>query len=690
MKTATTNKRNTMTGVRMLAAVAVTLLSFSCSEEIAENSHAENNTEYLSVVVNEPVTTTRAVYNDYATTFETGDAIGIYAFNGTAFVENNVRFVKQSDGSWTGDKKVTYNSSYTYYAYYPYKEGVYSPSTATGDETVKLASFITDANNYFWKADQSTKSAFTSSNLCMATGVVTTQPTVVFNMKHQRGLAVIIGTERNSISYGTNKPCTIGQKRVFLLKPGVATTVGGYSFIAPAGMAEVKDSSKDYLAFTALETGTFTLTIPAGVTTDYLTSVSYSTDNGGTWVTTNNSSSKITITTPTIQAGEKVLWKGEGKASARNANVNSCFSSTGRFKASGNIMSLLFGSNFENQTSLNGKDYAFSGLFKDCTNLTSIPSDFLPATTLANYCYWAMFSGCTGLTKAPALPATTLTEDCYGQMFNGCTGLKTSPELPATTLANSCYYMMFYGCTGLTIAPELPATTLTESCYYFMFYDCTNLTAAPALPATTLAKNCYFFMFRNCTQMKSVPTSLPATTLAFECYNGMFEGCTSLTTVPSDLLPATALTDNCYQGMFSGCTSLTTAPALPATALANGCYSYMFSGCTSLTAAPALPATTLTTSCYIEMFKNCVKLTRAPELPATILTNGCYRQMFYGCTKLNYIKAAFKTDPSELYTENWVNGVSATGTFYKNSTATWNITGVNGIPSGWTVQTYTP
>jgi hypothetical protein len=46
----------------------------------------------------------------------------------------------------------------------------------------------------------------------------------------------------------------------------------------------------------------------------------------------------------------------------------------------------------------------------------------------------------------------------------------------------------------------------------------------------------------------------------------------------------------------------------------------------------------------------------------------------------------FTTTPSNTYTDNWVNGVSSTGTFVKNSAATWTTTGGNGIPSGWTVQ----
>jgi hypothetical protein len=59
--------------------------------------------------------------------------------------------------------------------------------------------------------------------------------------------------------------------------------------------------------------------------------------------------------------------------------------------------------------------------------------------------------------------------------------------------------------------------------------------------------------------------------------------------------------------------------------------------------------------------------------------------MFYNCSKLNYIKAMFTTTPSSSDTGNWVYGVASSGTFVKNKNATWNVTGVDGIPSGWTV-----
>ena len=118
------------------------------------------------------------------------------------------------------------------------------------------------------------------------------------------------------------------------------------------------------------------------------------------------------------------------------------------------------------------------------------------------------------------------------------------------------------------------------------------------------------------------------------------------------------------------------------------CYREMFYGCTSLIKAPKeLPATTLKNASYQDMFRNCSSLTTSPVLPATTLISNCYSGMFRGCSSLNYIKAMFTTTPSTSYTNSWVYLISSTGTFVKNSSAEWDVTGPNGIPSGWTVQT---
>ena len=222
--------------------------------------------------------------------------------------------------------------------------------------------------------------------------------------------------------------------------------------------------------------------------------------------------------------------------------------------------------------------------------------------------------------------------------------------------------------------------------FYRLFYQNTKVVSAEnlSLPATTLASSCYSSMFSGCTALTTTP-ELPATTLVQYCYTNMFRGCTTLTTAPE--LPATTLASSCYSSMFQGCTSLTTAPVLSATTLEESCYHYMFSGCTALTTAPELPATTLADGCYGQMFNGCTTLTTAPELPATTLVSYCYVQMFNRCSSLNYIKAMFTTTPNTLYTDKWVYGVSSSGRFVKNSAAAWNVTGANGVPSGWTVET---
>ena len=326
--------------------------------------------------------------------------------------------------------------------------------------------------------------------------------------------------------------------------------------------------AEQYLTTVALEDGTISFNIWKSMGTDMITSISYSTDGGETWTTTNNVNDKEEhlVIDVDVNEGDKVMWKGIATQTGYyyedyDDYVGSFFSSDREFDAKGNVMSLLYGDDFKGETTIEG-DGTFCQLFSDhdsekTCGVVNAKDLVLPATTLADDCYYGMFYGCTSLTTAPELPATTLVSGCYDNMFGGCTSLTTAPVLPATTLASYCYSNMFYGCTKLTKAPELPATTLAES-----------------------------------------------------CYGGMFQGCTSLTT--------------------------------------------------------------------------------APELPATTLADSCYGSMFGGCTNLNYIKAMFTTTPDYNYTSNWVYNVASSGTFVKNSAATWNVSGVNGIPTGWTVETANP
>ena len=111
-------------------------------------------------------------------------------------------------------------------------------------------------------------------------------------------------------------------------------------------------------------------------------------------------------------------------------------------------------------------------------------------TSNARFCQ--LFSNCGILTSAPELPATELAEGCYYCMFFECQSLTTAPELPAMTLAKGCYYNMFNNCRALTSAPELPAKKLANDCYNGMFYECTNLESVTMLATDVSAMNCLY------------------------------------------------------------------------------------------------------------------------------------------------------------------------------------------------------
>ena len=113
------------------------------------------------------------------------------------------------------------------------------------------------------------------------------------------------------------------------------------------------------------------------------------------------------------------------------------FGATKNFKVYGNIMSLCYGDNFINQTTLPWT-YTFYYLFRNCTTLVDIYNLILPATTLTDYCYDSMFYGCTSLTSAPELPATTLVLNCYRVMFYNCTLLNYVKCLATNISATNC------------------------------------------------------------------------------------------------------------------------------------------------------------------------------------------------------------------------------------------------------------
>lgn len=275
----------------------------------------------------------------------------------------------------------------------------------------------------------------------------------------------------------------------------------GYESGYTDGQEECRDYSREYFTIEALEDGNLIVRKWC----DYSI-------NGGEWVSISGE------TSIPLNGGDKVRFK---KNDAFNDIMFS--SNTIRFIVYGNIMSLRYGADFEENTTC----FVCRRLFYDATGLVDASNLVLRATNLIDSCYFAMFQGCTSLTKAPELPATTLALYCYNHMFYDCASLVSTPALPATILVEACYAFMFVNCTSLTTAPELPSIDLADYCYEAMFSGCASLVQAPELPATVLTESCYSSMFGNCTSLVRAP-ELPATTLATECYVMMFMGCTSL------------------------------------------------------------------------------------------------------------------------------------------------------------------
>lgn len=245
-----------------------------------------------------------------------------------------------------------------------------------------------------------------------------------------------------------------------------------------------------YLTFTPLENSSFSF---SGTSRDNIhNSVEYSLDSGHTWTSLENGSN-----TPTITSGEKIMWRGINHPIGTEADAGASedthlgigtFSSSGRFNAEGNSLSLLYGDDFEEQTDFNTYTWAFDALFKNCNGLVDASGLVMDGIELPTRCYRQLFSNCTNLTKAPVLMAETLSTNCYLAMFRNCTSLVNAPTLIAKTMVQGCYARMFAGCTSLVNAPTLSARVLANDCYDKIFEGCSSLNNITCL-ATNMTAN---------------------------------------------------------------------------------------------------------------------------------------------------------------------------------------------------------
>ena len=179
---------------------------------------------------------------------------------------------------------------------------------------------------------------------------------------------------------------------------------------------------KDYFCFTALEDSAVTWSTVAynnDTTYDEEIHIQYSKD-GKTWTDWNNARESRRVS---LNKGSKLYVKGVNNTLSYRSSKYFLFDSyetglgnTGSLKVSGNIMSLIYGEDFEDKNVIASK-FCFGKLFREANCISEVDLT-LPATTLHEQCYFQLLLMTFDVKKIKmTLPAVQLVKGCYYQML---------------------------------------------------------------------------------------------------------------------------------------------------------------------------------------------------------------------------------------------------------------------------------
>ena len=255
-----------------------------------------------------------------------------------------------------------------------------------------------------------------------------------------------------------------------------------------------KSFEGDYLTFEMISGGTI-------VYNNYKSDgILYYRKNGTEWtefVTENGSG------TTTVYDGDIIEFKGQ-----TNDRFGELYSVNGRYNIYGNIMSLIYGDNFQGQKILT-KDMMFYHTFSNeisnsYPGAVNAENLILPATTLTSGCYSALFFKNRYLITPPSLIDTALKSNCYDNMFANCASLRSVPKMSIAPQYESCH-RMFANCTSLTDASSIIIkSSINIGACQSMFIGCTALVNGPILKASTLYNASYRYMFSGCASLQRV------------------------------------------------------------------------------------------------------------------------------------------------------------------------------------------
>ena len=210
---------------------------------------------------------------------------------------------------------------------------------------------------------------------------------------------------------------------------------------------------RNYLAFTI---------IGSSAQLSHSKGVNYSLDGGVTWARC--------YTNPIeIPEGSTVLFKNVPSSISSDDGIG-YFTVTvangGGVYVHGNIMSLLYGDDFENKIVV--PDYAFINAFKSVP-IIGVDKGLLPALKVGSLAYHKLFYGQKHISEYPDLPATDIGENCYSQMFEFAGAGVPMQALCAKNLSYCCYSNMFYN-SAITQSPIIYINgNIDQQAFSYMF-----------------------------------------------------------------------------------------------------------------------------------------------------------------------------------------------------------------------------
>lgn len=219
-------------------------------------------------------------------------------------------------------------------------------------------------------------------------------------------------------------------------------------------------------------------------------------------------------------------------------------------RISGNLMSLVYGSNFLNSNTLGYNYLRFPFDLRNIFDAYNVVFPILSDPSLnANWenraTYYSNWESYIDFDK----DGNEVTKS-DGRSYDGT--YYYWPGRFSGILSNNTYMIK---------GPKSIGTNTYEGDYKGLLQNNHNLYNAPLCPAEIIAPMCYDSMLRNCHSLQQPVPVLPALELQSFCYNRMYERCYMIQ--DPGTLPANTLAPYSYQYMYAGCRSMMTGPEIP-------------------------------------------------------------------------------------------------------------------------------